>query len=173
MKEAYINGKILDPEKNKEFIGDIIIEKDRIIDIGPNIHKKEKPKNYTNIHDCKNLYICPGLIDMRVSLGEPVSEHKESIKSGSEAAFAGGVTTVVCLPNTDPVIDNVSVAEYIQRRAKEVSKLNLYTYGSLTKNFDGKNLCEMGLLTKVGVKGFTDATKSIENSAVLKRALEY
>ena len=62
MKEAYINGKILDPEKNKEFIGDIIIEKDRIIDIGPNIHKKEKPKNYTNIHDCKNLYICPGFI---------------------------------------------------------------------------------------------------------------
>ena len=173
MKEAYINAKILDPEKNKEFIGDIIIEKDRIVEVGPNIHKKEKPKNYTNIHDCKNLYICPGLIDMRVSLGEPVSEHKESIKSGSEAAFAGGITTVVCLPNTDPVIDNVSVAEYIQRRAKEVSKLNLYTYGSLTKNFDGKNLCEMGLLTKAGVKGFTYATKSIENSAVLKRALEY
>ena len=110
---------------------------------------------------------------MRVSLGEPGSEHKESIKSGCKAAFAGGITTVVCLPNTDPVIDNVSVAEYIQKRAKEVSKINLYTYGSLTKNFDGKNLCEMGLLSKAGVKGFTDATKSIENSAVLKRALEY
>ena len=80
---------------------------------------------------------------------------------------------MVCLPNTDPVIDNVSVAEYIQKRAKEVSKINLYTYGSLTKNFDGENLCEMGLLSKAGVKGFTDATKSVENSAVLKRALEY
>ena len=109
---------------------------------------------------------------MRVSL-EPGSEHKESIKSGCNAAFAGGITTVVCLPNTDPVVDNVSVAEYIQKRAKEVSKINLYTYGSLTKNFDGENLCEMGLLSKAGVKGFTDATKSIENAAVLKRALEY
>ena len=173
MKEAYVNATILDPENNKEFVGDIIIKKDKIIDIGPNKHKKEKPKNYTNIHDCKNLFICPGLLDMRVSLGEPGSEHKENIKSGSKAAFAGGITTVVCLPNTDPVIDNVSVAQFIQRRAKEVSTINLYTYGSLTKNFDGKNLCEMGLLSKAGVKGFTDATKSIENSAVLKRALEY
>jgi len=173
MKDAYINAKILDPEKNKEFIGDIIVEKDKIIDVGPNIYKKDKPKSYTNIHDCKNLFISPGLLDMRVSLGEPGSEHKESIESGCNAAFAGGITTVVCLPNTDPVIDNVSVAEYIQKRAKEVSNINLYTYGSLTKNFDGKNLCEMGLLSKAGVKGFTDATKSIENSAVLKRALEY
>jgi len=173
MKDAYINAKILDPEKNKEFIGDIIVEKDKIIDIGPNVYKKDKPKSYTNVHDCKNLFISPGLLDMRVSLGEPGSEHKESIKSGCKAAFAGGITTVVCLPNTDPVIDNVSVAEYIQNRAKKVSKINLYTYGSLTKNFDGKNLCEMGLLSKAGVIGFTDATKSIENSAVLKRALEY
>ena len=173
MKDAYINAKILDPEKNKEFIGDIIVEKDKIIDIGPNVYKKDKPKSYTNVHDCKNLFISPGLLDMRVSLREPGSEHKESIKSGCKAAFAGGITTVVCLPNTDPVIDNVSVAEYIQNRAKEVSKINLYTYGSLTKNFDGKNLCEMGLLSKAGVIGFTDATKSIENSAVLKRALEY
>ena len=173
MKEAYINAKILDPEKSKEYLGDIIIEKEKIIDVGPNIHKKEKSKNYTNIYDCKNLFISPGLLDIRVSLGEPGSEHKESIKSGSKAAFAGGITTVVCLPNTDPIIDNVAVAQFIQRRAKEVSKINLYTYASLTKNFDGINLCEMGLLTKAGVKGFTDATKSIENSAVLKRALEY
>ena len=165
MKEAFINAKIIDPKKDKEFIGDIIIEKDKIIDVGPNIYKKEKPKSYTNIHNCKNLYICPGLLDMRVSFGEPISEHK--------AAFAGGITTVVCLPNTDPVVDNVSVAEYIQRKSKEVSKLNLYTYGSITKNFDGENLCEMGLLSQAGVKGFTDANKSIENSAVLKRALEY
>jgi len=108
MKDAYINAKILDPEKNKEFIGDIIVEKDKIIDIGPNVYKKDKPKSYTNVHDCKNLFISPGLLDMRVSLGEPGSEHKESIKSGCKAAFAGGITTVVCLPNTDPVIDNVS-----------------------------------------------------------------
>ena len=173
MKEAFRNAIILDPEKNKHYIGDIIIEKNRILDIGPNVYKNEKPKNYINTTDCKGLYVCPGLIDMRVSLGEPGEEHKENIKSGCKAAFAGGITTVVCLPNTDPVIDNVSVAEYIQKRAKEVSKINLYTYGSLTKNFDGKNLCEMGLLSKAGVKGFTDATKSIENSAVLKRALEY
>jgi len=173
MKEAYINAKILDPEKNEEYVGDIVIEKDKIIDVGPNIYKKDKSKSYKNIHDCKNLFITPGLVDMRVSLGEPGSEHKENIKSGCKAAFAGGITTLVCLPNTDPVIDNVSVAEYIQKRAKEVSKINLYTYGSLTKNFDGENLCEMGLLSKAGVKGFTDATKSVENSAVLKRALEY
>ena len=173
MKEAYINAKILDPEKNEEYVGDIVIEKDKIIDVGPNVYKKDKSKSYKNIHDCKNLFITPGLVDMRVSLGEPGSEHKENIKSGCKAAFAGGITTLVCLPNTDPVIDNVSVAEYIQKRAKEVSKINLYTYGSLTKNFDGKNLCEMGLLSKAGVKGFTDATKSVENSAVLKRALEY
>jgi len=173
MKEAYINAKILDPEKNEEYVGDIVIEKDKIIDVGPNVYKKDKSKSYKNIHDCKNLFITPGLVDMRVSLGEPGSEHKENIKSGCKAAFAGGITTLVCLPNTDPVIDNVSVAEYIQKRAKEVSKINLYTYGSLTKNFDGENLCEMGLLSKAGVKGFTDATKSVENSAVLKRALEY
>mgnify|MGYP000722320580 FL=1 len=120
MKEAYINAKILDPEKNEEYVGDIVIEKDKIIDVGPNIYKKDKSKSYKNIHDCKNLFITPGLVDMRVSLGEPGSEHKENIKSGCKAAFAGGITTLVCLPNTDPVIDNVSVAEYIQKREKEV-----------------------------------------------------
>ena len=173
MKEAFINATILDPSKNKEFIGDVIIEKDKIVDIGPNLHKKEKPKNYIRINDCKGMYLCPGLIDMRVSLREPGSEHKENMKSGSEAAFAGGITTLVCLPNTDPVIDNVSVAHFVQKRAKEVSKINLYTYGSITKNFDGKNLSEIGLLTEAGVKGFTDATKAIDDSSVLKRALEY
>ena len=173
MKEAFINATILDPSKNKEFIGDVIIEKDKIVDIGPNLHKKEKPKNYIRINDCKGLCLCPGLIDMRVSLREPGSEHKENMKSGSEAAFAGGITTLVCLPNTDPVIDNVSVAHFVQKRAKEVSKINLYTYGSITKNFDGKNLSEIGLLTEAGVKGFTDATKAIDDTSVLKRALEY
>ena len=173
MKEAFRNAIILDPEKNKHYIGDIIIEKNRILDIGPNVYKNEKPKNYINTTDCKGLYVCPGLIDMRVSLGEPGEEHKENIKSGSKAALAGGVTTMVCLPNTNPVIDNVSVAEYVQNRAKEESEINLYTYGSITKNFDGQNLSEMGLLTKAGVKGFTDATQSVDNSAVFKRALEY
>ena len=173
MKEAFRNAIILDPEKNKHYIGDIIIEKNRILDIGPNVYKNEKPKNYINTTDCKGLYACPGLIDMRVSIGEPGEEHKENIKSGSKAALAGGITTIVCLPNTNPVIDNVSVAEYVQNRAKKESKINLYTYGSITKNFDGQNLSEMGLLTKAGVKGFTDATQSVDNSAVFKRALEY
>ena len=99
MKEAYINGRIIDPEKNKEFVGDIVIEKDKIVDVGPNIYKKEKPKSYTNIHDCKGLSVCPGLLDMRVSFGEPTSEHN--------AAFAGGITTVSYTHLTLPTICSV------------------------------------------------------------------
>ena len=96
------------------------------------------------IQDCHGRVLAPGLIDMRVQLREPGEEHKETIETGSLAAAAGGVTSMVCLPNTDPVIDDVAGVEFIARRARETRRVKIYCYGALTQGLEGKDLVEMG-----------------------------
>ena len=110
---------------------------------------------------------------MRVQVREPGEEHMESIESAGRAAAAGGVTSIVCLPNTNPVIDDVSVVEFIARRAREGKLIKVFCYGSLTRGMNGTELTEMGLLAKTGVLGFTDGEKALSNPLVLRRALSY
>jgi dihydroorotase len=108
-----------------------------------------------------------------VQLREPGEEHKETIETGSLAAAAGGVTSMVCLPNTDPVLDDVAGIEFIARRAREVRRVKIYCYGALTQGLEGKDLVEMGLLADSGALGFTDGLNAVRDVQVMRRALTY
>ena len=119
------------------------------------------------------LCLAPGLVDMRVQLREPGAEHLESIESGGRAAAAGGVTTMVALPNTDPPVDDVSVVEFLARRAREVKLAKVYTYAAATKGLKGHELTEMGLLAANGALGFTDGVKAVADALVMRRVLAY
>ena len=123
--------------------------------------------------DCAGLCLAPGLVDIRTQLREPGEEHKETIATASEAAAAGGVTTMVCLPNTDPVIDSVAGVEFIARRARETRRAKVYCYGALTKGLEGKELVEIGLLTESGALAFTDGLQAVANARTMLKALSY
>src|SRR3546814_4269860 len=110
---------------------------------------------------------------MRVQLREPGEEHKETMDSAGRAAAAGGVTSMVGLPNTEPVIDDVAGVEFIARRAREVRRVKIYTYAAVTRNLEGRELTEMGLLAENGAVAFTDGLKAVENAQVMRRALAY
>jgi dihydroorotase len=123
--------------------------------------------------DCAGACLAPGLVDMRVQLREPGAEHIESIESGSQAAAAGGVTTMVALPNTEPPVDDVSVVEFLARRAREVKLAKIHTYAAATKGLKGKELTEIGLLAANGAVGFTDGVKAVADALVMRRVLSY
>ena len=119
------------------------------------------------------LCLAPGLVDMRVQLREPGAEHMESIESGGQAAAAGGVTTMVALPNTEPPVDDVSVVEFLARRAREVKLAKIHTYAAATKGLAGRELTEMGLLAANGAVGFTDGVQAVADALVMRRVLAY
>jgi dihydroorotase len=171
-RTAYLNARLLDPETNLDEHGDLLLEDGRISDFGPGLFGNGSPSG-ADIVDCGGHCLAPGLFDMRVQVREPGEEHMESIESAGRAAAAGGVTSIVCLPNTNPVIDDVSVVEFIARRAREGKLIKVFCYGSLTRGMNGTELTEMGLLAKTGVLGFTDGEKALSNPLVLRRALSY
>jgi len=170
-KQYFVNANIIDPHNSLKENGGLIIGEDGLIEaIGKkvntnNIHNREK------IIDLKGKYIFPGLVDMRVFVGEPGFEYKENFKTLSNAALAGGVTSVVTMPNTDPVIDNVSIVDFLKRRGRDKSKINIFPSASLTKNIEGTNMTEFGLLEKKGIIAFTDGTKTIQNTQLMSRIM--
>jgi dihydroorotase len=123
--------------------------------------------------DCGGHCLAPGLVDMRVQLREPGDEHQETMETAGQAAAAGGVTTMVALPNTDPVIDELALVEFIARRSRDVGLTRIRTYAAATKGLAGKNLTEMGLLSAHGAVGFTDGLVPIADAVVMQRALSY
>ena len=145
--------------------------------IGKNLPYFSKKVNKNNIPsrekfvDLKEKYIFPGLIDMRVFVGEPGFEYKENFKTLSNAALAGGVTSVVTMPNTSPVIDNVSMVDFLKRRGRDKSKINIFPCASLTKNIEGSNMTEFGLLQKKGIIAFTDGIRTIQNPRLMSRIM--
>lgn len=169
---AYLNARLLDPATGLDTRGALLTQGGMIADLGPDLFKDGAP-SVSQVVDCRGLCLAPGLIDMRVQLREPGEEHKETIDTAGEAAAAGGITTMVTLPNTDPVIDDVSVVEFIARRAEEARRVNVRCYGSVTRGMCGEALTEMGLLSKAGALGFTDGTKAVASSMVMRRALSY
>ena len=171
-RTAYLNARLLDPASGLDSTGALLVENGRIADLGPNLFSDGTP-SVNKIIDCKGLCLAPGLIDMRVQLREPGDEYQESIASGSHAAAAGGVTTMVCLPNTSPVIDDVSVVEFIARRASEESLVKVFCYGALTRGLVGKELTEIGLLRDAGALAFTDGIFATADALVMRRALSY
>ncbi|HMA49881.1 MAG TPA: dihydroorotase, partial [Magnetospirillaceae bacterium] len=123
--------------------------------------------------DCKGACLAPGLVDMRVQLREPGEEHKETLASAGAAAVAGGVTTMVCLPNTDPCIDDIAAVEFVARIARKNGLAKVYPYAAATKALEGKELAEIGMLAEAGALAFTDGTKAIANPLMMRRALSY
>ena len=149
----------------------IINEEGKIEAIGKKVNKNNIPSREKFI-DLKEKYIFPGLVDMRVFVGEPGYEYKENFKTLSNAAIAGGVTSVVTMPNTSPVIDNVSIVDFLKRRGRDKAKINIFPAASLTKNLEGTNMTEFGLLKKKGIIGFTDGTKTIQNTRLMSRIMK-
>ncbi|MDR3326038.1 MAG: dihydroorotase [Rhodospirillaceae bacterium] len=172
IRVAYINARLLDPASNLDSIGSLLTEGEYIVDIGSNLFQDGVPADIQVI-DCNGNCLAPGLIDMRVQLREPGEEHKETLYSAGKAAVAGGITSMICLPNTNPIIDNIAILEFISNRARKNGLAKIYSYASITKQLAGKELAEIGMLAEAGALGFTDGTKVIRNTRVMRRALSY
>jgi len=168
-KTAYVNARLLDPATGLDTSGTLVTNGEAIADFGA---KVKAPKGAATI-DCGGNCLMPGLVDMRVQLREPGEEYKGTLESAGRAATAGGVTTMVCLPNTTPVIDNISVLEFVARRARKLGLAKVYPYGAATKGLNGEELAEMGMLAEAGALAFTDGVNAIADAQVMRRALSY
>jgi dihydroorotase len=169
---AYANARLLDPASGLDAPGGLLSEGTRIADLGTRLFNEGLPED-AQVVDCGGHCLAPGLVDMRVQLREPGEEHKETIETGSLAAAAGGITTMVALPNTEPVADDVSGIEFVARRAREVKLVKVYSYGSVTRRMEGRELTEMGLLSEYGAVAFTDGLEALADAEVMRRALSY
>ena len=170
-KQYFINANIIDPHNSINEIGGLIISEDGSIEaIGKKVNTNNLPTREKPI-DLKGKYIFPGLVDMRVFVGEPGYEYKENFRTLSNAALSGGVTSVVTMPNTDPIIDNVSIVDFLKRRGRDKSKINIFPCASLTKNTKGTNMTEFGLLQSKGIIAFTDGIKTIQNPRLMSRIM--
>ena len=174
MKEKYlINARIIDPKNQIDEIGGLIIdEKGLIKALGKKVSGENLPKEAQK-EDLKKNILIPGLVDMRVFVGEPGYEYKENFKTLSNAALAGGVTSVVSMPNTSPIIDNVSMVDFLKRRGRDKSRINIFPAASLTKNTDGKQMTEFGLLKRKGIIAFTDGIKTIQDPQLMSRIMNF
>src|SRR5213079_1803595 len=171
-RRLFRNARLIDPESGLDAPGDLLIDGDQIAAIGPGLAEAGFADD-VEIVDAGGLCLAPGLVDMRVQLREPGAEHMESIQSAGHAAAAGGVTTMVALPNTEPPVDDVSVVEFLARRAREARLAKIHTYAAATKGLKGRELTEMGLLAANGALGFTDGVKAVADALVMRRVLSY
>ena len=163
MKTLLTNAKVIDPVTETISDGEVMFEDGVII-----------PRETADeTIDCHGQYICPGLIDLGVKVGEPGERHKESYKSAGTAAAAGGITTMITRPDTNPAIDTPEVLEFIRRRAQEVCPVNVFHMVALTKERAGREMTEIGFLKDAGAVAFTDFTNVVKNSKILLRALSY
>ena len=173
MKEKLlINARIIDPSQKMDEKGSVIIDdKGKIKDIGKNV--KESDASSAEVVDIKNHIVIPGIVDMKAFVGEPGYEYKENFRTLSQAALAGGVTSVVTMPNTKPIIDNVSMVDFIIRRGRDKASVNLFPCASLTRAIGGTEMSEFGLLSSKGIIGFTDVVKTVQNTETMARIMDY
>jgi len=174
MKEKYlINARIIDPKNQIDEIGGLIIDSKGLIKAsGKKVSHGNLPTAVDKI-DVKKKILIPGLVDMRVFVGEPGFEYKENFRTLSDAALSGGVTSVVSMPNTSPVIDNVSMVDFLKRRGRDKSRINIFPSASLTKNTDGAQMTEFGLLKRKGIVAFTDGIKTVQNPQLMSRIMNF
>ncbi len=165
----FTNARLLDPAQKLDTKGNLLVQNGQIAEIGANV---TAPAGTQTI-DLQGACLAPGLVDMRVHTGEPGAEHKETFLSLSEAAAAGGVTSIAAMPTTEPVIDTVPGVAYIDRRARKAKGVKTYPLAALTVGCAGKEMTEMGLLAEAGAIGFTDGQHAVDNLRLLRRIMMY
>lgn len=168
---AFINARLIDPASGRDEQGGLVVRGGEIADLGGHL-RRNAPEGATVV-DCEGHVLAPGLIDCQVFTGDPGQEHRETLKTASFAAAAGGVTTIICMPDTEPVIDQVALVDYVQRRARERAIVNVRIMGAVTRGLKGEELAEIGLLQRAGAVAFTNGKSSIGNTRVMRNALLY
>jgi dihydroorotase len=166
------NARIVDPSRDLDFAGDVLIADGVIREAKRGIGAAGVPEG-TEVIDCQGKLVAPGLVDMRAFIGEPGAANRETLASASEAAAAGGVTTIICQPATSPVIDDPATVDYVLRRARDTAVVHVHPMAAITKGLAGREMTELGLLKAAGAVAFTDGEKSVTNALVMRRALTY
>lgn len=161
------NARLLDPSQHLDRTGDLFVRDGRIEAY------EAPPGECDRVIDARDMIVAPGLIDMHVHLREPGQEEDETIATGTAAALAGGFTSIACVADTDPPIDTEADVQFVQHQARRADNCNVYVVACVSKQRKGKELSEMGLLSAVGVVGFSDDDAPIENPELLRRAFEY
>jgi dihydroorotase len=168
---AFLNARLIDPASGKDEPGGLLVRDGEIADLGG--HLRRNAPERAKVIDCKGHVLCPGLIDMQVFTGEPGQEHRETLKTASQAAAAGGVTTIVVMPDTEPVIDQVALVDFIQRRARDNAAVNVHVMAAMTRGLKGQEMTEIGLLQRAGAIAFTNGKTSVANTRVMRNVLLY
>ncbi len=165
------NARLVDPASGRDGPGSVLVRDGLIAAVawGPS----PDPTEGAAIIDCGGLVLAPGLVDARAFIGEPGAEHRETLKSASEAAAAGGVTTVVSMPDTNPPIDDPAIVDFVLRRARDTAVVTVRPAAALTKRLKGLEMTELGLLREAGAVAFTDGARSVASAGVMRRALTY
>jgi dihydroorotase len=166
------NARIVDPSRDLDIDGDLLIADGLVRDARRGIGAAGVPEG-TEIIDCRGKVAAPGLIDMRAFVGEPGAEYRETFASASQAAAAGGVTTIVSQPDTSPAIDEPAMVDFVLRRARDTAIVHVHPMAALTKGIRGLEMTEIGLLKAAGAVAFTDGARSVTNAQVMRRALIY
>jgi dihydroorotase len=167
------NGHVIDPANGVNKKADVLIKDGQIAEVAENIKAPKSRSEQISVIDAAGKLVTPGLIDIHVHFREPGDEEEETIASGSAAAVAAGYTSVVCMPNTKPLIENETDVEFIHRKGRRARKTYIYTMGSITKGQEGIELAEMGFMADAGAVGFTDDGNGVQDAAVMLRALKY
>ncbi len=168
---ALINARLIDPASGRDEAGGLLIEDGTIADLGA--HLRRNAAEGAHVIDCEGHVLCPGLIDMNVFAGEPGFEHRETLATASRAAAAGGVTTIICMPQTDPVIDDVALVDFLERRSRDTAIVHVHPMAAMTKGLHGKEMTEIGLLKAAGAVGFCNGNLSVSDTQLMRRVLEY
>ena len=172
-EKIFINARIIDPSQKIDEKGSLVLDKKgKVKAIGKNVKKSDAVPS-AEVLDIKGNVLIPGIVDMKAFVGEPGYEYKENFRTLSKAALAGGVTSIVTMPNTKPIIDNVSMVDFIIRRGRDKSTVNLFPCASITKQTEGKLMTEFGLLSLRGIIGFSDVNKTIQNTELMARIMDY
>jgi dihydroorotase len=171
-RRAYVNARLFDPGQALDGTGGVVVADGRVIAIGPEV-TAAKAGAGAQIIDCRGRLLFPGLVDMRVFTGEPGNEHRETLASASEAAAAGGVTTMIVMPNTSPVIDDAAIVDFVLRRARDTATVRVAPMAALTKGLKGEAMSEFGLLKEAGAVAVTDGNRAVANARLFRRALAY
>ncbi|MET3590271.1 dihydroorotase [Bartonella silvatica] len=169
---VFQNARIIDPSRTMDEIGTVIVENGKITAAGKEALNQGTPEG-AEIINAQNKAILPGLVDARVFVGELENEYHETMASASQSAAAGGITSFLMMPDTNPVIDNIALVKFITYIAQEVSSVNIYPVAAITQGFDGQTITEFGLLKDAGVIAFSEGKKTLQSSSVMRCAMTY